>query len=227
MNDLKRKLAAYQKHQPSVEQALIKDHKKNLFEKNPVLYSASLPVGSDHQPNLADLVTLMTKVMRHHEGIGIAAPQIGINLSLSSKQADTETKTTHVGHLESVPKEIFVNPIIVKAPRNLILLAWLSECQRIAMGLVATYDWIEYRAFDQYFNQKNGLLSGLAAIIFQHEFRHLLGGLYLDHALEFMTKKDLDCHLTASNVSALTHQIEKPSSHLLEDYTVGSPIYPT
>jgi peptide deformylase len=39
---------------------------------------------------------------------------------------------------------------------------------------------------------REGRLDGFAAVIFQHEFRHLMGGTYLDIAQHFESKSDLD-----------------------------------
>jgi hypothetical protein len=59
-------------------------------------------------------------------------------------------------------------------------------------GNVATYEWIEYECRDEKGGIRSARLDGFAAVIFQHEFRHLLNGTYLDVAKEFLPKAELD-----------------------------------
>jgi len=57
---------------------------------------------------------------------------------------------------------------------------------------VATYEWIEYRSQNENGKIQTGRLDGFAAVIFQHEFKHLMNGTYLDMANHFLSKTELD-----------------------------------
>jgi peptide deformylase len=71
--------------------------------------------------------------------------------------------------------------------------------------------------FDSKGNLKKGKLEGMGAIIFQHEFWHLLGHLYIDHAKEFMKPDMLKSEAKSGNI-----QLYQPATEdvplLLADY---------
>ena len=59
----------------------------------------------------------------------------------------------------------------------------------------------------------------MSAIIFQHEFRHLLGNLYLDQTNLFLSADELE---KESDIGL--KEAKKPAPHLLADYRLGTPI---
>jgi peptide deformylase len=62
-------------------------------------------------------------------------------------------------------------------------------------GNVATYEWIEYQCQNEKGEIISGRLEGFAAVIFQHEFKHLMNGTYLDVAKHYLSKKELDLEI--------------------------------
>ena len=67
-------------------------------------------------------------------------------------------------------------------------------------GNVATYEWIEYTCQNEKGEIQHGRLEGFASVIFQHEFRHLMNGTYLDYANHFLPKDELDKKLDARDL---------------------------
>ena len=92
------------------------------------------------------------------------------------------------------------------------------------MGQVASYQWLDYDALDPSLNPIKGRLSDMAAVIFQHEFRHLLGKTYVDQAQDFEIRDDLYQKFDQGDLNPkptpCTHQVP----HLLSDYKIGDPI---
>lgn len=113
-----------------------------------------------------------------HKGVGIAAPQVGINRRMVVVQRfDKENK----------PFEIFINPEII----------WNSELMQKGPEGDLSFDqrgevMRHYIVQVKYFNLKGELitelLEGFTAVIFQHERDHLDGILLTDRIEEQKTK---------------------------------------
>jgi hypothetical protein len=71
---------------------------------------------------------------------------------------------------------------------------------------VATFKWIEYECQNEKGELRSGKLEGFAAVIFRHEFRHLMSGTYLDHAQQFVDKEELDHNWKLENYLFLKRQ---------------------
>ena len=111
-------------------------------------------------------------------GVGIAAPQVGIgrNLFLFMRIDKPE-----------MPVEVAINPKIVNHPDDIFCFEG-DGCLSVPglSGVSKRYEWIDV----EYFNEKGELikerLSGnsrrgdFTGIIFQHEFDHLQGVLFID-----------------------------------------------
>lgn len=140
---------------------------------------------------LSILIDSMYQVMTRKSGVGIAANQIGKRLQIFIIEAKADNPRYKV--LGPVEKQIFINPVISKVSetRKNFWHGCLSA-QGEKRGNVATYEWLEYTCRDAMGNVKTGRLEGFAAVIFQHEFKHLMNGTYLDVAKEYSTKEDLD-----------------------------------
>ena len=90
-------------------------------------------------------------------------------------------------------------------------------------GNVATYEWIEYESLNERGEIQTGRLDGFAAVIFQHEFRHLMNGTYLDIAKQFLPKAVLDKKIQSGELPFF--EITSDTLPLLiGDYTVGKSI---
>lgn len=170
-------------------------------------------------PELQLFVDSMYRVMRRTAGVGIAANQLGKRLQIFMIEAEADNPRYQV--LGAVPKQVFINPKITsasKAVRNF----WhgcLSAKGKLR-GNVATHAWIEYTCQSMDGSTLIGRLDGFAAVIFQHEFRHMLGGTYLDHANHRVPKPKLDS-LIASGVLPFFETCADTIPLLVSGYQLG------
>ena len=118
-----------------------------------------------------------------HAGVGIAAPQVGIN-----KNAIWVQRFDKAGE----PFEFFINPKII----------WRSKLTRLgAEGCLSIPDRREeversYAIRLQYWDKKGNIfeenIEGFTAVIFQHEVDHLYGILYPDRLEEQLIKEKIE-----------------------------------
>ena len=144
--------------------------------------------------NSAELNTLvdsMYAIMLRKAGVGIAANQLGKRLQIFMIEAKVDNPRYKV--LGPVEKQVFINPKItnVSKKRKNFWHGCLSAHGE-KRGNVASFEWIEYECQNQKGEVQQGRLDGFAAVIFQHEFRHLMKGTYLDHAKHLLSKDELD-----------------------------------
>jgi peptide deformylase len=149
-----------------------------------------------NSPELNTYIDSMYAVMLRKSGVGIASNQLGKRLQLFMIEAKSDNPRYKV--LGPVTKQVFINPIITKtAKERMNFWHGCLSAPGEKRGNVATYDWIEYQCQNQKGEILKGRLEGFASVIFQHEFRHLLSGTYLDHANHFLSKEELNQQLDA------------------------------
>lgn len=148
----------------------------------------------DEEFNSSELnvyIDSMYSMMLQKAGVGIASNQLGKRLQIFIIEAKATNPRYKV--LGPVAKQVFINPKITKTSkeRKNFWHGCLSAHGE-KRGNVATYEWIEYECQNQKGEIQHGRLNGFASVIFQHEFRHLLNGTYLDHANHFLPKEELE-----------------------------------
>ncbi len=121
---------------------------------------------------LRDLVRKMLQTMYSEDGIGLAAPQVGVNKQLLVVDADPED--------ESLPPLVLVNPKIVSYSDE------LAAGQEGCLSIPGVYlDVIRPAAVEVSFKDENGRprkmkVDDLVARVIQHEMDHLNGVLFVD-----------------------------------------------
>ena len=118
----------------------------------------------------------MFETMHNADGIGLAAPQIGISKRIfvvdGSMLEDEEMKDF---------KEVFINPTIESETGD----AWEFEegCLSIpaVRGGVSRKSNIHITYFDEERNKKTKEYDGMRARVIQHEFDHINGKLFVDY----------------------------------------------
>lgn len=109
-------------------------------------------------------------------GIGLAAPQVGVNKRVlvynALREEDAENR-----HGE----EVFVNPRIVTRSDELAEMTESCLSFPKAEGPVRRPAWIEIEAFDLDGKSFRRRIDDIEATVFQHEYDHLDGVLYIDH----------------------------------------------
>ena len=173
-------------------------------------------------PELNTYIDSMYAVMLRTGGIGIASNQLGKRLQIFMIEAVSDNPRYQV--LGSVPKQVFINPRITKTSEaRMNFWHGCLSADGEKRGNVATYEWIEYECQNQNGELESGRLDGLGAVIFQHEFRHMMGGTYLDHAQHFLPKPELDQRIKSGELPFF--ELASDSLPLLLDgYAIGETI---
>lgn len=116
--------------------------------------------------------------MRHYGGIGIAAPQIGVNLQVALIELGPLNRNGQQVHL---PLTYFINPQI-EILSDLTEGNWEGCLSLPGMrGYVERPRHIRVSYYDESFELKQLEAQGFSAIVLQHELDHLQGRLYIDH----------------------------------------------
>lgn len=148
---------------------------------SPVLRNIAKEIDFNY-PDLDKLIQDMFETMKQASGLGLAAPQIDRSIRLfvidtsSLKEEDLEGQ----GMKPETFRKVFINPEIIEESGEL----W--SFQEGCLSLpdihedVSRYSIIKVRYFDEKFNEKTEVLDGIQARVFQHEFDHLQGKVFVD-----------------------------------------------
>ncbi|ALS02232.1 peptide deformylase [Enterococcus silesiacus] len=125
----------------------------------------------------------MYETMIAHDGIGLAAPQIGKNFQLAVIEVDEET-----GLFE------LINPEIIERKGTDID---VEGCLSIpeTYGTVERADEVTVRYFDREGDEVEVTAYGYLARAFQHEIDHLNGELFIDKIIDPIKPEDLDAYM--------------------------------
>ncbi len=140
----------------------------------PVLRKKAASIDAEY-PQLKALIDNMFETMYDSNGIGLAAPQIGVSIRLFIVDGS---------EIENIKpkkfKEVFINPII----EDEFGTEWEFEegCLSIpdVRAHVKRKGELTIRYFDQNWNEHVKTFNGMAARIIQHEYDHLEGILFTD-----------------------------------------------
>lgn len=190
-----------------------------------ILYETSKKINNINSVEVKLIIEEMKEKLVH--GMGLAANQIGKSLQLFMIQFTDTQKTLNpqrFREMEPVAFQIFINPKIIKSSKdNMTFWHKCLSADGKDFGKVATYQWIEYEAQNENGNIIKDKLDKLGAIIFQHEFRHLLGGTYLEKAKEYKSNEELNMLIACGELKSYDRtDIDIP--HLLDDYVIGETI---
>lgn len=131
----------------------------------------------DFGPELQNLIDDMVETMRSVPGLGLAAPQMNVSLSVIVIEFGDDED-------ESVPPKLYivVNPKITRASRETV---WGTEGCLSVPGLLGDVERAETVTVIGQSRRGQGQkikASGWLARIFQHEIDHLNGVLFIDKA---------------------------------------------
>lgn len=125
-------------------------------------------------PQIMTLLDDMAETMYHAEGVGLAAPQIGI----SKRIVVIDVQDEH-GLLK------LVNPQIIKSGGKETAVEGCLSFPGVA-GEVERAETVTVKAQDEKGNPLEICASGLLARAFQHEIDHLDGILFVDYVTRFI-----------------------------------------
>lgn len=110
-------------------------------------------------------------------GVGLAAPQIGINKNVFA--VDLYDPTNDEEYVE-----VFINPKIISTSNDLFYLeggeGCLSVDRQMEQKVTPRYRFVRVKYYNQLGEEKTIKLYNYKAIVFQHEYDHLIGKLYYD-----------------------------------------------
>ncbi len=144
---------------------------------HPVLRKVAEDITPDY-PNLKELIANMKETMYHSDGIGLAAPQIGLPIRLLVLDADPMK--------EDFPECAGFQRVMINAHIEEESEEQCSEYEG-CLSLPAIHEkvvrptGIRIRYVDEDFRPHVEELSGFAARVVQHEYDHIDGKLFIDH----------------------------------------------
>ena len=141
----------------------------------PVLRKVAEPISADY-PNLKTVINNMFDTLYHAEGIGLAAPQVGLSIRLIVIDLAPVSDETLRGF-----KKTLINPQIiersgeeVKEEEGCLSLPGIQE-------MVPRSNKIVIRYCDENFKEYTETYEGYVARVIQHEYDHVDGHLFIDH----------------------------------------------
>lgn len=144
---------------------------------NAVLRKHAEEINPDY-PNLKKLIADMFETMYHADGIGLAAPQIGLPIRLLVIDLDALKEDSP--ELASF-KTVMINPVMLEMSEE--ELEGNEGCLSIP-GIsekVFRSEWIKIQYYDTDFKPHINEFEGFTARVIQHEYDHLEGSLFTDH----------------------------------------------
>ena len=169
---------------------------------HPVLRKETQDIDASY-PNLKELVDNMYETMYNADGVGLAAPQVGLVDRIFvidlSPLADEESP-----QYEGL-KKTFINARITSRTGDMV--STEEGCLSIP-GInesVPRHDEIEIEYLDESLEPHTETFTGFTARVIQHEYDHIDGILFIDHIsairkrlikskLTNMTKGKVSCH---------------------------------
>ncbi|HWM91464.1 MAG TPA: peptide deformylase [Thermoanaerobaculia bacterium] len=151
---------------------------------HPALRKPAQPAAPERirEAELQQLIEDMVETMREAAGVGLAAPQIGIELQVFIYAAE--------GHPErhpDIPLHVVINPMITPHHRELVY-DW-EGCLSIPdlRGMVPRQLAVRVQGLDRDGRRLDYVASDFEARIVQHEYDHLNGIVFLDRMRDLRT----------------------------------------
>jgi peptide deformylase len=144
---------------------------------NPVLRKETVDIDKDY-PELQQLIEDMFKTLYRAEGVGLAAPQIGLSIRLFVIDLNVlaEDDPACDGF-----KKVFINPKIVEysektetRDEGCLSLPGINESVKRSWSVNIAY-------FDENWVRHEEVIEGFPARAVQHEYDHLEGKMFIDH----------------------------------------------
>ena len=131
---------------------------------------------------LQRLIDDMFETMRHVGGVGLAAPQIGVDLQLVIFGFE---RSERYPDAEAVPQTILLNPLITPLGSE-VEEGW-EGCLSVPglRGMVPRFTRIRYEGVDPRGEPVSRSAEGFHARVVQHECDHLIGRLYPSRIQDF------------------------------------------
>ena len=153
--------------------------RKILKLGDPILRKLSQDITEEEigEKEFKKLIRDMFDTMKHAEGVGLAAPQIGVLKKLIVIGSE---KNERYPDAPFVAEQVIINPKVTfqESP----IKGYWEGCLSVPgmRGLVERPTKISMEWLDEKFQKHKEMIEGFQAIVFQHEIDHLSGILYVD-----------------------------------------------
>lgn len=149
---------------------------------DPRLLRVAEPVATFDTPELHALIADMFDTMRAANGVGLAAPQIGVNLQLVIFGFSSNERYPDA---PAVPETVLLNPVLT--PLSDQMEDGWEGCLSVPglRGMVPRHLHLHYSGFDPSGKPVSREAEGFHARVVQHECDHLLGILYPMRVTDF------------------------------------------
>jgi peptide deformylase len=159
-----------------------------IFDPHPLLRTivdeVALPLTDENKKIMNDMAEFLAnsqdkKIAKQYglrEGVGLAAPQIGLNKRIIAVRAEDEKGVLH--------EYVLANPKISSHSEERTYLPNGEGCLSVDKeipGIVPRYKRLTIQGYDVNDNLVKIKARGFIAIIFQHEMDHLNGKMFYDH----------------------------------------------
>ena len=149
---------------------------------NPLLKKSTKDIDEKYN-DLHTIIDNMWKTMYNAKGVGLAAPQIGLSISLFVVDGTPFVEDENINEFDKTQlknlKKVIINPILNEFGENWIFNEGCLSIPNIRED-VSRKNSVNIKYYDQKFNFHEEVYSGLAARIIQHEYDHLKGILFID-----------------------------------------------
>ena len=144
---------------------------------NPQLREIAQPITDICDRKIQQLIDQMLVTLKESRGVGLAAPQVGQSLQLLIIASNPNDRYPDAPPMEPTA---MINPQII-SHSDQVQKGW-EGCLSVPMirGLVPRYREIEVAYIDRQGNHQRAKLTDFVARIFQHEYDHLEGKVFLD-----------------------------------------------
>lgn len=117
---------------------------------------------------------MMLHLMYVEDGVGLAAPQIGINkrIMVFNEEGDYGRKDKEM---------VLINPYIISKSTEMAISEEGCLSFPLIRGTVSRHTWIEVEYQNVKGQKQSCRFEGFPAVIFQHEYDHLDKVLFIDH----------------------------------------------
>ena len=157
---------------------------------NPILKQTSSKVDINRE-DISQLIIDMWETMYNANGVGLAAPQIGVLKQIFIADFDyfQEEESFIKSEIEKL-QQVFINPIILdEFGDDFIFSEGCLSIPDISEEVIRKNN-LTIKFLDEKFNQKKITCSGIIARVIQHEYDHLKGILFTDK-ISLLKKREL------------------------------------
>ncbi len=159
---------------------------------DPILRQRAKEISPDME-GLNEIIENMWETMYYSDGVGLAAPQVGMSIRLfiidASPYADEEPDLKDF-------KKVFINPEVIEITGE----EWIMNEGCLSLPEiredVTRPETVHIKYFDENFIEHDEIFSGYAGRVILHEYDHLEGKLFIDY-LSPLRKRLLKSKLTS------------------------------